>query len=350
MGLYDSPLYREEVRSIADLPLEWDKLHNQTLLLSGATGMIGSFFVDVLLSKWDALHCRVIAIGRSAQKARERFGNFLDGDRLQFVESDICRPVRIAQPCDYVVHLASNTHPIAYAQQPVSTITTNIIGTLNLLELASKKHCKRSIFASTVEIYGENRGDVEKFEESYCGYLNCNTMRAGYPESKRAGEALCQAFIRQEGLDIVIPRFPRIYGPTMQMSDSKASSQFLKRALAGEDIVLKSKGDQYFSYCHVADAVSGMLICLLRGTCGEAYNIADEQSDICLRDLAKMIADYAGTKVVFELPDEVESAGYSKATKARLDGSKIMRLGWEAKYPLLLGIRETLQILKPSDN
>ena len=171
-------------------------------------------------------------------------------------------------------------------------------------------------------------------------------MRAGYPESKRAGEALCQAFIQQEGLDIVIPRLPRTYGPTMQMTDSKASSQFLKKALLGEDIVLKSKGDQFFSYCHVADAVAGMLFCLLRGKCGEAYNIADEKSDIRLRDLAQMLADYAGLKVVFELPSEGERAGYSGATKARLDSSKIKQLGWEEKFPLPIGIRETLQILK----
>lgn len=95
------------------------------------------------------------------------------------------------------------------------------------------------------------------FDEDYCGFINCNTLRAGYPESKRCGEALCQAYIRQKGLDIVIPRLTRSYGPTMLMSDSKAVSQFIKKGLAGEDIVLKSKGNQYYSYTYVADAVSG---------------------------------------------------------------------------------------------
>lgn len=346
MRLYDSQLYRKEVRTIADLPIEWDKLENRTIMLSGATGMIGSFFIDVILSKWDDLHCNIIALGRDEKKAKDRFGEYLDGNRLQFVVHDVCCPISYSVKIDYILHLASNTHPLAYSQYPIETITTNIIGTYNLLKTASKMNCRRTIFASTVEIYGANRGDVELFDEHYCGYIDCNTMRAGYPESKRAGEALCQAFIQQEGLDIVIPRLPRTYGPTMQMTDSKASSQFLKKALLGEDIVLKSKGDQFFSYCHVADAVAGMLFCLLRGKCGEAYNIADEKSDIRLRDLAQMLADYAGLKVVFELPSEGERAGYSGATKARLDSSKIKQLGWEEKFPLPIGIRETLQILK----
>ena len=129
-----------------------------------------------------------------------------------------------------------------------------------MLEFAYSHHALRCVFASSNEIYGENRGDIEKFPESYCGYINCNTLRAGYPESKRCGEALCQAYIQQKGLDIVIPRLTRSYGPTLLKSDTKALSQFLRKALLGEDIVLKSAGTQYYSYLYVADSVSGLLL------------------------------------------------------------------------------------------
>ena len=171
-------------------------------------------------------------------------------------------------------------------------------------------------------------------------------MRAGYPESKRCGEALCQAYKAQKGLDIVIPRPTRSYGPTMLMSDTKAISQFIKKGIAGEDIVLKSAGTQYYSYTYVADAVSGILTILLKGESGEAYNIADEHSDIMLKDLAAIIADINGKKVVFEIPDAVEAAGYSKATKARLDGRKLQALGWMPKYDIKSGIERTIRILK----
>ena len=132
----------------------------------------------------------------------------------------------------------------------------------------------------------------------------------------------------QRSMDAVILRLSRVYGPTMLASDSKALAQFLKKGIAREDIVLKSLGGQYYSYTYVGDAVSAILHILLHGENGEAYNVADPASDITLKDLAGLIADCAGTKVVYELPDAVETAGYSKATRAVLDAAKLKKLGW----------------------
>ena len=199
---------------------------------------------------------------------------------------------------------------MAYANDPIGTITANIIGTQNLLEFAVAHHAQRFAFASSNEIYGENRDDVELFKEDYCGYIDSNTLRAGYPESKRAGEALCQAYKRQKGLDVVIPRLTRSYGPTLARSDTKAMTQFIRNGVAREDIVLKSAGTQHYSYTYVADAVSGLLMVLLAGVNGEAYNIADQASNVMLKDVAAMIAQESGNQVVFELPDAVEQAGF----------------------------------------
>lgn len=112
------------------------------------------------------------------------------------------------------------------------------------------------------------------------------------------------------------------------------------------NIVLKSAGTQYYSYLYVMDSVAGLLTVLLKGESGEAYNIADDASDIKLKDLAAIIAGYAGTKVVFEILSVVESAGYSKATKARLDSSKLNALGWKVKYDIKEGIVRTMEMLK----
>lgn len=266
---------------------------------------------------------------------------------FEFISHDINKPLDLdIDTVDYVLHMASNTHPLAYSSDPIGTVTTNIIGTKNMLDFAVKHGAKRVAFTSSCEVYGENRGDTELFDEKYCGYIDCNTMRAGYPESKRCGEALCQAYKKQENLDIVIPRLARSYGPTMLMSDTKALSQFIKKGIAKEDIVLKSKGTQYYSYTYVADAVAGLFTCLLKGENGEAYNIADMPGDIMLKDLAGTIAKLSGTKVVFELPDEAEKAGYSTATKARLDGTKIKSLGWSMHYDIKQGIERTLEMLR----
>lgn len=350
MTLYENELYQEDIRYVSRLPLPWERLRNRSVMISGATGMIGSFLVDVLMykNKIENLNCTVYALGRDKGKAEKRFTYWQENDRFQFISYDINIPLERNDLgiVDYILHLASNTHPIAYSTDPIGTIMTNIVGTQNLLEFAVKHRALRCAFASSNEIYGENRGDVEKFNEEYCGYINSNTMRAGYPESKRCGEALCQAYIKQKKMDIVIPRLTRSYGPTLLNSDTKALSQFLKKGIQGENIVLKSNGTQYYSYTYVADAVSGLLTVLLKGICGEAYNIADEDSDIMLKDLAEIIADNAGTKVVFEIPDEIESAGYSKATKARLESEKLQKLGWSAQYDIQSGIKRTMEILK----
>lgn len=347
--LLEQPMYLEDLRYTASLDLPWDKLKDSAFLVSGATGMMGSCLIDVLMyrNRTAGLNCTVLALGRNEEKARKRFGEYFTDPRFRFFAADLNLPLSIpADHVDYVFHAASNTHPVAYATDPIGTVTMNIIGLNNLLSFASEHGCRRFAFASSNEIYGENRGDQELFDEAYCGYIDSNTMRAGYPESKRCGEALCQAYIRQKGMDVVIPRFTRSYGPTMLDTDTKAISQFLKKGVAGEDIVLKSAGNQFYSYTYVSDAIGGFLYILLTGKCGEAYNISDIRSDIPLKDLAAIIAEYAGTKVIFELPDDVEAAGYSKATKARLDGTKLHSLGWTARCDMKEGLTRTMDMMK----
>ena len=222
----------------------------------------------------------------------------------------------------------------------------NVQGTYQLLDYASMHQCERFFFFSSVEIYGENKNDVNKFSEDYLGYIDCNTTRAGYCESKRLGESLCNAFATQKEQDFIIGRFSRVYGPTMSLEDSKAIAQFIKKAVAGEDIVLKSEGNQLYSYTYVVDAATAALYLLLKGENGSAVNVADNASDIKLKDLAKLFAKEAGTKVIFQLPDAIEKAGFSTATKAVLDSTKIMQLGWNAMTPIEQGISKTIQILR----
>ena len=349
MTLYTNKLYLEDISKVAETELPWEKLQDRSVFLSGSTGLLGSFLVDVLMQKnAEGLNCKIYALGRTQKKAEDRFSKWWGDDHLVFLPYDVNKPFERNDVgiVDYVLHLASNTHPMQYSTDPIGTITTNIIGLQNMLDFAMDHHAMRFAFTSSNEIYGENRGDAEMFDEGYCGYIDSNTLRAGYPESKRCGEALCQAYKVQKGLDVVIPRFTRSYGPTMLLTDTKAISQFIRKGIAGEDIVLKSAGTQNYSYTYMADAIYGLLTVVLRGESGEAYNIADEASNITLKDLAKIIADHAGKQVVFEIPDAVEAAGYSKATKALLDGSKLKMLGWKPFYSILAGIPRTMDILK----
>ena len=340
--------YIQDVQNTAALNIDWEKLHDSSILISGASGLIGTFLVDVLMFRNEkyGMNCRIYALGRSFTRAQKRFHDYFSNDKFTFTPHDINEPLKdFPGNCDYVMHMASNTHPADYAADPVGTILTNITGLNNLLRFATEHSTKRFLFTSTVEVYGQNRGDTEFFDEEYCGYIDIAKARAGYPEAKRCGETLCQSYIQQYGLDVVIPRLPRTYGATMLENDSKAIAQFIHNGLNHEDIVLKSAGTQLFSYAYVADAVAGILTVLLHGEKGMSYNVADENSDVTLKDLAGIIAEHSGQKVIFDLDNDLAKQGYSSATLSRLNPSRLKALGWTSRYDMRAGITRTLDIL-----
>lgn len=349
---FNHSLYQQDIERISNIPVAWEKMKNTGVFITGATGMIGTCLVDVFMNRNQKFEnqIHIYAVGRSIERAKERFKDYWDSNLFEFIPCDInqefIQKFEWKEPINYIFHCASNTHPNAYAAEPINTIMTNVTGTKNVLELARNVSTDRVLFFSTVEIYGENRGNVTSFREEDCGYLDCNTLRAGYPEGKRCGEALCQAYRQEYGLDIVIPRICRVFGSTMLPSDSKALAQFIKNAVRKENIVLKSEGNQFFSYCYTADVVSALLYILCYGEDGEAYNIADESFNIRLKELAETLACIAGTKVVFQLPEKKEAMGYSKASTALLNSKKLKLLGWKPAYSLEEALRKTVMILR----
>lgn len=343
------PLYQEDLSNTL-LHIETANLAGKSILITGARGLIGSYLVDALArfnqESTEDRRIQIYAMGRNLMVMEKRFQYLQNPSWLHLIQHDVTHPQPTATPYDVIFHAASNTHPVQYAGDPVGTITTNVLGTYHLLEhIARTGSQTQFVLLSTVEIYGENFGNTECFAENNSGFIDCNTLRAGYPESKRVSEALCNAYAKQYGIRFVIPRICRIYGPTMGKEDSKAHAQFIYKALAGEDIVLKSDGKQLFSLLYVADCVNALLTILAKGQSGEAYNIADRSSDITLRALAEFAASWAGKQVVFELPSAAEAAGYSKASLALLDASKLAQLGWHAKHSILSGIERSLDIL-----
>ncbi|MQN02168.1 MAG: NAD-dependent epimerase/dehydratase family protein [Lachnospiraceae bacterium] len=323
----------EDVKTIAELPYDWDKLNGKTLLISGGTGFVGTFISDVIRyrNKHFGSNTKIVSLSRHGGES---------DDTVTKLAADITNPILYDGKVDFILHLASNTHPAQYAKDPVGTITTNIIGCDNLLKLAVEKKIERFLLASSVEIYGQ--GTEAPMDEKYCGYIDCNNARAGYNEAKRTCEALCRSYESQYGVNVVIARLARTVGADHK-KDTKAMAQFMDKAVAGEDIILKSKGNQRFSYSYIADTASGVLKVLLDGASGEAYNVSDEDEGMTLGDYAGFMARLAGKKVVFDIE---ENASVSKASYALLSIDKIKKLGWKPMYSVSDGLKRTYQIYK----
>ena len=337
------PLYQEDLERIVQVS-DINRLNGKTFLITGATGLIGVCLIDALmhLNKKGA-NITVYALGRNREKAALRLGEYFENSNFHFIEHEASESLIELPKADVIIPLASNTHPLAYSKYPIETIAINVKGAELALEKALA--CGAMVlYPSTVEVYGNARGD-DDFTEDYTGKLNLANSRACYTESKRLSEALCQSYIAERGAKVKIVRLSRVFGPTMLMSDSKASSQFIQKALAGEDIVLKSKGEQLFSYTYVADAVGAMLHVLLHGEEGVAYNISNENCNVRLKDFAQLCAEWAHKQVVFELPSETEQKGFSIAMRAILDNTRLKSLNWQPQYAMKDAVCRTLSIL-----
>lgn len=318
------------------------KIQNASILVTGATGLIGSCIIDVLIEANTKLgkNIKIYALSRSYKGIVERFG-----DAVIPVIQDINFPLDGKIQFDYIIHGASNADPKSYALQPVETILTNIVGNKNVLEYCSKHLNTKMILTSTFEVYGEIKGQ-STYTEDMSGIIDQTVLRNGYPESKRCSELLLKSYVEEYKVKAVIARLPSVYGPTMLKGDSKAHAQFIRNAVNGENIVLKSEGNQRRTYCYVIDAVRAIFKILLDGKSGEIYNVSYEKSIASIAEMAQLCADVSGTTVVFEIPNSIETKGFSKPKDCILDNKKLRDLGWRGQYSLMRGIKETYDYLK----
>ena len=300
------PLLRLEQEHIAALDLPFEKLQGSTIAVTGAAGLIGSSFLRALdgVNRIRGLNMRLMALCRDEARARAALG---DISGLAYLHYDALLPLGEALQADYILHAASNAHPLAFSGDPVGTMQANLLGTMHLLENI-RIHGGRLLLCSTGEIYGELPG-ADSFDEAHFGSIDPMRVRSCYPESKRAAETLCAAYHAQYGADALAARLCYVYGPAITRENSRADAQFLRKALAGEDIVLKSTGSQVRSYCYAADAAGALLTLMLRGEAGLAYNIANPAGTASIREYAQTLADLAGVNLCFDLPPEAERAG-----------------------------------------
>lgn len=335
--------YKENILQVFVQDLPWEKLSGANILVTGATGLIGGCVVETLMMN-PKRDYHVYASGRNDDRASKRFKAFADDNAFHFLKYDVMQPLGCDVCFDYIIHAASNASPNFFAKNPVEIVKSNIDGVAHLMDYGLKHGMKRFLFVSSGEVYGE--GDGRVFTEDYSGYVNCATPRACYPSSKRAAETLCVAYAAEYGADVVIARPCHTYGPYFTEQDNRVYAQFIRNVLHDEDIVMKSTGDQFRSWCYIVDCVSALLHIVLKGACGEAYNIADAVSNISIRELAETVANFCGKKVIVDIPDLEEKKGYNVVSKSIFSTDKLESLGWRPQTHIHEGLRNTINEMK----
>lgn len=342
MGLYENPTYLADLDAAAEAARGLGRLRGKTVLVTGASGLVGSTVVDVLLraNAELGLGASVVATGRDVARLRRRFAGAPSGPEVE--ELDVCRPVVLGRRVDAILHAASNADPASITSDPVGTIEANVGGTGRLLAWGRGQGCTRFLYVSSGEVYGQMPVGSPAFSEGEQGYVDPLALRSCYPLAKRTAENLCVSFARQYGMECVSARLCHTFGVCASARDSRAHEQFLRAALAGRDVVLRSRGAQVRSYLYAMDTASALLTALALGESGRAYNVASGEI-ASVAGLARLIAGAAGTRVVFDVPAR-RGADETPIARQVLDASALRGLGWSPAFSLEDGVRHTLEV------
>ena len=322
----------EDLKYIANYSLPYEEMKETTVLVTGATGLIGVSIVRALVAIGDI---KVIAHVRNREKAEEIYGALLQKNVELYVD-DITKEINVSEDIDYIFHCASITTSKTMIEKPEETICTSVEGTKNILELAKNKKSKSVIYVSSMEMYGAFNNLNHDVTEKDLGYVDNLKIRSNYPESKRLCENMCIAYMSEYNIPVKIARLAQTFGAGILPGENRVFAQFAKSAIKGEDIVLHTKGMSEGNYCYTRDCITGLLTILLKGKNGEAYNVSNPESHITIADMAYMVADKIAEgriKVVFDIPSE-NKFGYAADTKMKLNSSKLQALGWKPEIGL----------------
>ena len=299
------------------------------ILITGGAGFIGSHLVECLLHRDHDILC----LDNFFTGSKANLLHLRDNPRLEIIRHDVVNPIMLE--VDQIYHLACPASPVHYQYNPVKTIKTNVLGTLNMLGLA-KRVKARILLASTSEVYGDPQ--VHPQPEGYWGNVNPIGIRSCYDEGKRVAETLMMDYHRQNKVDTRIARIFNTFGPRMALEDGRVISNFIVQALTGQDITIYGAGQQTRSFCYVSDLVEGLTRLMNRDDVSDPVNLGNP-GEYTILEVAEKVLGLINTPSVIihrELPPDDPGRRRPDITRAR------ELLDWQPTVPLLDGMKETI--------
>lgn len=343
----------EDIREIAEDDLRWDMLSGKTVFITGAGGFIAYYIVTALLFRNDEYDADINVVGmvRNLSRSLEKFGDLLEREDFLLFEQDVCEnfdKMLSDRPVDYVIHAASQASNWHFENDPVGTIRANLSGTDNAIRFA-KKHGADVLLISSLKVYGEVSDGSQELTEEKQGFVDPVSYKNCYAMGKRAAETLAACYVKQYKMNIKIVRPSYIFGAP-SMEDDRVWAQFILNIIRDENILLKSNGAAYRSFCYVTDTVRAILRVMTVGEVLQPYNISTEKGNVTIRGFAKKAVDAFPEKKLtlsFANPeDEAEPVmDYSKKSPEILSSDKLKKLGWNAKVDISEGIKRAVAIL-----
>lgn len=335
----------QDAENIIKQNIDWSKLKGTKVLVTGASGMLGSYITRTLCllkekSNWDI---EVYALVRNPQKVPEDLK-----DKVRIIQQSVAEPIDTEVKFDYIFHAASPASPLIMKDDPVGTIAANTLGAYYTLDLAHKSSAKGYLFISSREIYGQPYEGQNEFTEDTYGFVDPLSPRSCYPEGKKAAETMCASFAQQYGLNTKIARLAHTYGPGMSIDDGRVQADFLRDIVNNRDIVLKSEGRPIRTYTYISDAVAAIFYILLEAE-EMTYNISSPEAAVSIRQLAETLVDAypeRNLRLVFDIPKEQKNTGAAPFTLGILSSKKLNDIGWQPQYSLKEGLMRTVEYLE----
>ena len=363
------PVTLEDLNNLIKVDfINWKKLRDCSVLVTGATGQIGSEIVKLLLflNEKRNLNIKIIALIRNIEKAKSIFKDFILENRhcetsndmslqgvenavaiqynfISFICQDITSPINFNGKVDYIIHTANSTTSKDFITKPVEILDSIFSGTKNILDLAKLKSLKSMVYLSSMEVYG-TPNDKKKIYEKDIGQLDSMLIRNSYPIGKLVAENLCVSEYSEYNLPIKIARLTQTIGGTISPTDNRVWAYFAQKSAKGENIVLHTKGETKRNYLYVTDAVSAIFSILLYGANGQVYNAANEETYCSILEMAEICCSLSRdrkTKIIFEFIDD-SVTGYQAVKKIDLSSEKLQKLGWKATVDLKSALKKTI--------